>query len=142
MPIGVIVPQPVHHFSLRIEGIEKAAADAGYNIIVAQRQRIPPAGSEKGYFGLVARVCGVTAPLAKDTSPIRPLPGAAEQRYSHRLYDRICTGLKTERVVVTTMPAPLQPWNTDDTDRMQAYPYAWLPTSRLPRIAGTVTRMP
>lgn len=35
--IGVIVPQLVHHFfSCVLSGIEKAAADAGYNIIVAQ----------------------------------------------------------------------------------------------------------
>ena len=35
--IGVIVPQLVHHFfSCVLSGIEKAAAEAGYNILVAQ----------------------------------------------------------------------------------------------------------
>ena len=68
--IGVIVPQLVHHFfSCVLSGIEKAAADAGYNIIVAQ--------SSESYEQEV---------LNNDIPIV--------------FYDRICTGLKTERVVV------------------------------------------
>ncbi len=75
--IGVIVPQLVHHFfSCVLSGIEKAAADAGYNIIVAQSSESYEQEVKIVHSFLAARVCGVIASLAKDT------------------------GLKTERVVV------------------------------------------
>ena len=67
--IGVIVPQLVHHFfSCVLSGIEKAAANAGYNIIVAQSSESYEQEVKIVHSFLAARVCGVIASLAKDTS--------------------------------------------------------------------------
>ena len=67
--IGVIVPQLVHHFfSCVLSGIEKAAAEAGYNILVAQSNESYEQEVKIVHSFLAARVCGVIASLAKDTS--------------------------------------------------------------------------
>lgn len=99
--IGVIVPQLVHHFfSCVLSGIESAASQAGYNIIVAQSNesyeqevRIVQAFQE-------ARVCGVIASLAKETSVYDHYAELQNDKVPIVFFDRICTGLKTERVVV------------------------------------------
>ena len=107
--IGVIVPQLVHHFfSCVLSGIEKAAANAGYNIIVAQSSESYEQEVKIVHSFLAARVCGVIASLAKALPKYDRLPGATEQRYSHRLFTIVSArGLKTERVVGGRfMPAP------------------------------------
>ena len=99
--IGVIVPQLVHHFfSCVLSGIEKAAADAGYNIIVAQSSESYEQEVKIVHSFLAARVCGVIASLAKDTSQYDHYQELLNNDIPIVFYDRICTGLKTERVVV------------------------------------------
>ena len=99
--IGVIVPQLVHHFfSCVLSGIEKAAADAGYNIIVAQSSESYEQEVKIVHSFLAARVCGVIASLAKDTSKYDHYQELLNNDIPIVFYDRICTGLKTERVVV------------------------------------------
>ena len=49
---------------------------------------------------LAARVCGVIASLAKDTSQYDHYQDLLNNNIPIVFYDRICTGLKTERVVV------------------------------------------
>ena len=72
--IGVIIPQLVHHFfSCVLSGIERTAAEAGYNILVAQSNEEYEREVKIVHSFLAARVCGVITSLAKDTS-----------RYSYR----------------------------------------------------------
>ncbi|MBQ8501897.1 MAG: LacI family DNA-binding transcriptional regulator [Bacteroides sp.] len=99
--IGVIVPQLVHHFfSCVLSGIEKSAAEAGYNIIVAQSNDSYEQEVKIVHSFLAARVCGVIVSLAKETSRYEHYRELQENNIPIVFYDRICTGLKTERVVV------------------------------------------
>ena len=99
--IGVIVPHLVHHFfSCVLSGIEKSAAEAGYNIIVAQSNDSYEQEVKIVHSFLAARVCGVIVSLAKETSRYEHYRELQENNIPIVFYDRICTGLKTERVVV------------------------------------------
>lgn len=99
--IGIIVPQLVHHFfSCVLSGIEQAAAEAGYNIIVAQSSESYEQELKIIQSFLTARVCGVIASLAKDTTRYDHYQELLNNGIPIVFYDRICTGLKTERVVV------------------------------------------
>ena len=99
--IGVIVPQLVHHFfSCVLSGIEMAAAEAGYNIIVAQSNESYEQEVKIVQSFLAARVCGVIASLAKNTEQYNHYQELLDNNIPVVFYDRICTGLKTERVVV------------------------------------------
>lgn len=99
--IGVIVPQLVHHFfSCVLSGIEKLAAEAGYNILVAQSEEKYENEVRIVHSFLAARVCGVIASLAKDTSQYDHYQKLLDNNIPIVFYDRICTGIQTERVVV------------------------------------------
>lgn len=99
--IGVIVPQLVHHFfSCVLSGIETAAAKAGYNIIVAQSNESYEQEVKIVHSFLAARVCGVIASLAKNTEQYDHYQELLNNDIPIVFYDRICTELKTERVVV------------------------------------------
>ena len=99
----MIVPQLVHHFfSCVLSGIETAAAEAGYNIIVAQSNESYGQEVKNKFilFSFSARVCGVIASLAKNTEQYDHYQELLNNNIPIVFYDRICTGLKTERVVV------------------------------------------
>lgn len=99
--IGVIVPQLEHHFfSCVLSGIETAAAKAGYNIIVAQSNESYEQEVKIVHSFLAARVCGVIASLAKNTEQYDHYQELLNNDIPIVFYDRICTELKTERVVV------------------------------------------
>lgn len=99
--IGVIVPQMVHHFfSCVLSGIEKAAAQAGYNVLIAQSNESYEQEVRIVHSFLAARVCGVIASLAKETSRYEHYQELLDNDIPIVFYDRICTGLQTERVVV------------------------------------------
>ncbi|WP_321335348.1 LacI family DNA-binding transcriptional regulator [uncultured Bacteroides sp.] len=99
--IGVIIPQLVHHFfSCVLSGIEKSAANAGYNILVAQSNESYEQEVKIVHSFLAARVCGVISSLAKDTSQYDHYQELLDNNIPIVFYDRICTGINTERVVV------------------------------------------
>ena len=83
-----------------MSGIEKAAADAGYNIIVAQ--------SSESYEQEVKLYIRSLPPVSAELSLHLPKDTSQYDHYQELLnndipivfYDRICTELKTERVVV------------------------------------------
>ena len=83
-----------------LSGIEKDAAEAGYNILVAQSNESYEQEVKIVHSFLAARVCGVIASLAKDTSQYDHYQDLLNNNIPIVFYDRICTGLKTERVVV------------------------------------------
>lgn len=99
--IGVIVPQLVHHFfSCVLSGIEQAAVKAGYNILVAQSNESYNQEVKIIHSFQEVRVCGVIASLAKDTNRYDHYQELLDENIPIVFYDRICTELKTERVVV------------------------------------------
>lgn len=99
--IGVIVPQLVHHFfSCVLSGIETMATEAGYNILLAQSNESYEQEVKIVHSFLAARVCGVIASLAKATSQYDHYQELLNNDIPIVFYDRICTGIKTERVVV------------------------------------------
>ncbi|NDV82849.1 LacI family DNA-binding transcriptional regulator [Bacteroides sp. 51] len=99
--IGVIIPQLVHHFfSCVLSGIEATAAKAGYNILVAQSNEEYEREVKIVHSFLAARVCGVITSLAKDTVQYDHYQELLNNNIPIVFYDRICTGINTERVVV------------------------------------------
>lgn len=99
--VGVLLPQMVHYFfSCVLSGIEKAASEAGYNIIVAQSGE----SYEKEVASIEAfrkaKVCGVIASLAKETRDFTHFRRLIEDEVPLVFYDRICPDLNTSRVVV------------------------------------------
>lgn len=99
--IGVIVPQLVHHFfSCVLSGIERKASAAGYTILVAQSTERYEEEVQIVRRFQEARVCGVIASLAKQTSRYDHYQDLLDTGIPVVFYDRICTGVKTERVVV------------------------------------------
>jgi LacI family transcriptional regulator len=99
--VGVIIPQLVHHFfSCVLSGIEATAAEAGYNILVAQSNERYECEVKIAHSFLAARVCGVIASLAKDTVCYDHYQELLDHNIPIVFYDRICTGIRTERVVV------------------------------------------
>jgi len=99
--LGVIIPQFVHHFfSCVLDGIEEVASKAGYNIIIAQSNEEYSREVKIVHSFLAARVCGVITSLAKDTSRYEHYQELLDNNIPIVFYDRICTGVNTERVVV------------------------------------------
>lgn len=99
--IGVIVPQLVHHFfSCVLNGIETAAAKSGYNILIAQSNEKYEEEVKIIHSFLAERVCGVITSLAKDTVKYDHYQELLNNNIPIVFYDRICTDIPTERVVV------------------------------------------
>lgn len=99
--IGVIIPQFVHHFfSCVLSGIEEIASKAGYNILVAQSNEKYEQEVKIVHSFQAARVCGVITSLAKDTVKYNHYQELLNNNIPIVFYDRICTGINTERVVV------------------------------------------
>ncbi len=99
--IGVIVPQITHYyFSTILSGIEETASMRGYNIIVAQSDERFEREEHicKSFLGL--RVCGVIVSQAKDTTRYDHFQKLIDAGMPLVFYDRICTGINTNRVVV------------------------------------------
>ena len=99
--IGVIVPQLTHfYFSSVLSGIETKASSHGYSLIVAQ--------SNETYDREVAicrsfyenKVCGVIVSQAKNTEKYEHFEQLMSNGVPLVFYDRICTGVNADRVVV------------------------------------------
>ena len=74
--------------------------EAGYNILVAQSNEEYEREVKIVHSFLAARVCGVITSLAKDTSRYDHYQELLDNNIPIVFYDRICTGINTERVVV------------------------------------------
>lgn len=99
--IGVIVPQIVHHFfSCVLDGIEEEASKRGYNVLIAQSNERYDKEVKIVHSFLAERVCGVITSLAKDTTCYDHYQELLDNNIPIVFYDRICTGVETERVVV------------------------------------------
>lgn len=99
--IGVILPQIVHYFfSSVLSGIEDEAEKGGYRVIISQSNE----SYEKEVKGagalLEARVCGVLASVAKNTTDYGHFQELIDSGIPMVFFDRICLGILTDRVVV------------------------------------------
>lgn len=99
--IGVILPQIVHYFfSSVLAGIEDEAEKGGYRVVISQSNE-NYAKEVKGAQALLeARVCGVLASVAKTTTDYAHFQDLLDSDIPIVFFDRICTGILTDRVVV------------------------------------------
>ena len=99
--IGVIVPQIAHYyFSTILSGIEEQASVRGYRIMVAQSDERYDREKRICESFLANRVCGVIVSQAKDTKKYDHFQELIDNHVPLVFYDRICTGINTNRVVV------------------------------------------
>ena len=99
--IGVIIPQIAHYyFSTILSGIEEQAAVRGYRIMVAQSEERYERERRICESFLQNRVCGVIVSQAKDTREYGHFQKLIDSGLPLVFYDRICTGINANRVVV------------------------------------------
>lgn len=99
--IGVIIPQIAHYyFSTILSGIEKQARIRGYNIIVAQSEERYDLEKIICEHFIESRVCGIIVSQAKDTVKYDHFEKLNQMGIPVVFYDRICTGINANRVVV------------------------------------------
>ena len=99
--IGVIVPQIAHYyFSTILSGIEEQANVRGYRIMVAQSDERYERERRICESFQQSRVCGIIVSQAKDTRDHAHFQRLLNSGVPLVFYDRICTGINTNRVVV------------------------------------------
>ncbi|MCI6161040.1 MAG: LacI family DNA-binding transcriptional regulator [Prevotella sp.] len=99
--IGVIIPQITHYyFSSILSGIEEQATVRGYRIMVAQSDEKYEKERRICDSFIEHRLCGVIVSQAKDTVKYDHFHKLMESNMPLVFYDRICTGINTNRVVV------------------------------------------
>lgn len=99
--VGVIIPQFVHHFfSCVLSGIEKAAKEEDYILLVSQSNENYEDEKRIIHSFEAAQVCGVITSLAKNTKVYDHYKELIANDIPLVFYDRICPDIKTERVVV------------------------------------------
>lgn len=99
--IGVVVPQIAHYyFSTILSGIEEQARIRGYRIMVTKSDERYEREVQICESFMEHRVCGVIVSQAKDTKNYDHFQKLMMNNIPIVFYDRICTGLNTNRVVV------------------------------------------
>jgi LacI family transcriptional regulator len=99
--IGVVMPEMVHHFfSSVLAGIEDTANTHGFSVIVSQTGEDYEKEVKSINTLQSAHVCGVLASLSKGTTQFDHYKDLIENDAPLVFFDRICPGLKTDRVVV------------------------------------------
>ena len=99
--IGVIIPQINHYyFSSILAGIEEQANVRGYSVVVTQSGEQYEREVRICESFMHSRVCGVIVSQAKDTKDYEHFQKLLDKNIPLVFYDRICTGINTNRVVV------------------------------------------
>ena len=99
--IGIIVPQIAHYyFSTILSGIEEQARVRGYRIMVAQSEERYDREVRICESFMENRVCGIIVSQAKDTVVYDHFKKLINSHVPLVFYDRICTAINTNRVVV------------------------------------------
>lgn len=99
--IGVIVPQFTHfYFSSILTGIEETCSQRGYRIIAAQSSDTYEREKKIVESFRLARVCAIIISQAKDTTQYEHFHEVLEDGIPFVFFDRICTEIRTSRVVV------------------------------------------
>ncbi len=99
--IGVVIPQIVHfYFSSVISGIEEEAENAGYSVLVTQSGESYEREVKNVATCVASRVDGILISMAKNTHDYTHFENLLENNTPIVFFDRICPGLKVDRVVV------------------------------------------
>ncbi len=99
--IGVIIPELLHYyFASVLQGIEEEAAANGYRIMVAQSGEHYEREVQLCQSFYENKVCGMIISQAKDTQRYDHFQRLIDKGVPIVFYDRICTGINTNRVVV------------------------------------------
>lgn len=99
--IGVIVPQFEHfYFSSVLSGIDQEATSRGYSIMVSESLDEFEREELICKRFLEQNVCGVIVSQAKNTTNYDHFQDILDKKLPLVFYDRICTGLDCDRVVV------------------------------------------
>lgn len=99
--IGVILPEIAHYyFSTVLSGIEEEARARGYRIMVAQSNERYETEVKICQSFLENKVCGIIVSQAKDTTQYEHFEKLLNNGLPIVFYDRICTGVNANRVVV------------------------------------------
>jgi DNA-binding LacI/PurR family transcriptional regulator len=99
--IGVILPSFVHYyFASVLEGIEEEASSHGYRILVATSRELYEREVKICQSFYENKVCGIIVSQAKDTVQYEHFQQLMDAGVPLVFYDRICTGINTNRVVV------------------------------------------
>ena len=99
--IGVIVPELAHYyFSTVLAGIEEEARARDYRIMVAQSKEIYEREVKICQSFYENKVCGIIVSQAKDTTKYDHFNQLLDNGVPLVFYDRICTGVNADRVVV------------------------------------------
>ncbi|MCC5920335.1 MAG: LacI family transcriptional regulator [Cyclobacteriaceae bacterium] len=99
--IGVMIPQIVHHFfSSTISGIEDAAREQGYNILICQSNE--KYDREVANAGILysSRVDGFLISISSETNDYSHFESLYERGVPMVFFDRVCPSLPTGKVVV------------------------------------------
>lgn len=99
--IGVIVPKLVHYFfSTVLAGIQAEAEKENYNILICQSDEDYKKEIKSVETLLDARVSGILASQSKTTTTYDHFQDAIDNNVDLVFFDRICTGINTDKVVV------------------------------------------
>ena len=98
--IGVVIPELNHHFfSSVLDGIEQAANEAGYHIIICQTREDVQREIESLHTLIGSRVAGILVGVTKQTTDLHHLQEVIDNGIPLILYDRPCPSLKCDQVV-------------------------------------------
>lgn len=98
--IGVVIPELNHHFfSSVLDGIEQAANEAGYHIVICQTREDVQKEIEAIHTLISTRVAGILVGVSKQTSDLQHLKEVLDSGIPLILYDRPCPSLKCDQVV-------------------------------------------
>lgn len=98
--IGVILPELNHHFFASVlDGIEQAAKQAGYSIIICQTGESVEKETQSIQTLIASRVAGILAGISKQTYNLQHLQEIINADIPLVLYDRPCPSLPCDQVV-------------------------------------------
>lgn len=99
--IGVIVPEIVHFFfSTVLAGIQDEAESENYNLLFCHTNESYEREVKSVETLLDARVCGILASQSKTTEKYDHFQEVIDNNVQLVFFDRICTGINTDKVVV------------------------------------------
>ena len=99
--IGVIVPEIVHYFfSTVLAGIQAEVEKENYNLLICQSNEDYLKEIKSVETLLDARVSGILVSQSKTTKTFNHFQDAIDNNVDLVFFDRICTGINTDKVVV------------------------------------------
>lgn len=98
--IGVVIPEVNHHFFASVlDGIEQAANEAGYSILICQSRENMDKEIQNVQTLLHSRVAGMLIGVSKETMHLHHLQEVLNSHIPTVLFDRPCPSLSCDQVV-------------------------------------------